>query len=106
MFLCYLSALLYITIGSFKTLHIAPYAGITNIVLTTLLIYALSPSSGGHVNPVITFATMTTGLTGFSRGVLYLIGQTIGGAVAGGLIQGSFGEVLTAQYSHLPCCCV
>lgn len=47
------------------------------------------------MNPMITFATMATGLTGFSRGMLYMIGQTIGAALTGGLIRGSFGLALT-----------
>jgi glycerol uptake facilitator-like aquaporin len=95
--LCYLSALIHITIGSMNTPQVAGYVGISNIVLLSLFIYAISPSSGGHINPIITFSTITASLTGFSRGVLYMAGQTIGGALAGGLIRGSFGEVLTKQ---------
>jgi glycerol uptake facilitator-like aquaporin len=91
----YLSAMIHTTIGSFDTLQVAPYVGITNIFLISLFIWAMGPSTGGHVNPTITFATMLTGLTGFSRGVLYLIGQTAGGALAGGLIRGSYGQNLT-----------
>lgn len=98
MSLCYVSALLHITIGSFNTSQAAGYVGISNIFLLALFIYALSPSSGGHVNPLITFVTMTTALTGFSRGFLYLAGQLLGAAIGGGLIRGSFGEELTQQY--------
>lgn len=98
MSLCYLSALLHITIGSFNTSQVAGYVGVSNIFLLALFIYALSPSSGGHVNPLITFTTVTTALTGFSRGFLYVVGQVLGAAVGGGLIRGSFGEVLTQQY--------
>lgn len=98
MSLCYLSALIHITIGSFNTTQAAGYVGVSNILLLALFIYALSPSSGGHVNPLITFATITTALTGFSRGFLYLVGQTLGAAIGGGLIRGSFGAQLTQQY--------
>ena len=91
----YLSAMIHTTIDSFNTLQVAPYVGITNILLISLFIWAMAPSTGGHVNPLITFSTMITGLTGFSRGMLYLIGQTAGGALAGGLIRGSFGRDLT-----------
>lgn len=67
------------------------------------LVYALAPASGGHVNPLITFTTMVTGLTSFSRGVLYLIAQTVGGGLAGGLIRGSFGRDLSNLYArYLP----
>lgn len=98
MSLCYLSALIDITIGNLGTTQVAPYVGITNVFLISLMIYALSPPSGGHLNPIISFTTMTAGLTGFSRGILYMIGQTLGGAVAGGLIRGSLGKELTLQY--------
>jgi glycerol uptake facilitator-like aquaporin len=87
--------MIHTTIGSFNTQQAAGYVGVTNIFMLSLFIFALAPASGGHVNPLITFTTMTTGLTGFSRGILYITAQTAGGAVAGGLIRGSFGRNLT-----------
>ena len=93
--LCYLSAMIDTTIGNLGTMQVAGYVGVTNIFLLTLFIYALAPSSGGHVNPLISFTTMITGLTGFSRGILYMIAQTAGAGLAGGLIRGSFGPALT-----------
>ncbi len=87
--------MLHTTIGSFQTTQVAAYVGVTNIFLISLFIFAMAPSSGGHVNPVITFTTMVTGLTGFSRGILYMIAQTAGAALAGGLIRGSYGSKLT-----------
>lgn len=97
MSLCYLSALIDITIANLQTPQIPAYVGMTNIFLLSLFIYACSPASGGHINPTITFATMTTGLIEFPRAVLYVCGQTIGAAVAGGLIRGSFGLILTKK---------
>ncbi|KAI9647871.1 hypothetical protein NHQ30_004259 [Ciborinia camelliae] len=93
--LCYLSAFIGIAIRNSDTTQVAAYVGVTNIFLLTLFICALVPSSGGHLNPIITFATIITGLTGFSRGMLYMIGQTTGAALAGGLIRGSLGEQRT-----------
>jgi glycerol uptake facilitator-like aquaporin len=90
--------MIHTTIGSFNTAQAAAYVGITNIFVLSLFIYALAPASGGHVNQLITFATMTAGLTTFSRGILYLIAQTAGAALAGGLIRGSFGRDLTKLY--------
>ena len=87
--------MIHATIGSFNTQQAAAYVGVTNVVLLSLFIYGMAPSSGGHVNQLITFSTMTTGLTGFSRGILYLIAQTSGAALAGGLIRGSCGKDLT-----------
>ena len=68
--LCYLSGLIDTTIGNFRTSQGAAYAGLTNIFLLTLFIMAAGPGSGGHVNPTITFATLISGLTGFSRGTV------------------------------------
>ncbi|KAJ8067544.1 hypothetical protein OCU04_004885 [Sclerotinia nivalis] len=89
--LCYLSAFISIAIRNSDTAQVAAYVSVTNIFLLTLFICALAPGSGGHLNPIITFATIITGLTGFSRGVLYMIGQTTRAALAGGLIRGSLG---------------
>ena len=100
MTLCYLSAFIDTTITNFGTAQAAAYAGVTNIILLSLLIYAISPVSGGHINPLITFTTVLTGLTGFSRGVLYMTGQTIGGCIAGGLIRGSLGRAMMVKYVH------
>lgn len=94
--LCYLSGMIDIVIGNFHTTQPAAYVGITNVFLISLFIFAMAPASGGHVNPVITFATMTAGLTGFSRGIPYLIAQTAGAASAGALIRGSLGGKLAA----------
>ncbi|TEY45778.1 hypothetical protein BOTCAL_0329g00090 [Botryotinia calthae] len=101
--LCYLSAFISISIRNSDTTQVAAYVGVTNIFLLTLFICALAPASGGHMNPIITFATVITGLTGFPRGVLYMIGQTTGAALAGGLIRGSLGEQRTLIYNGGGC---
>ncbi|KAM3076731.1 hypothetical protein ACMFMG_007530 [Clarireedia jacksonii] len=96
--LCYLSAMITITIINSNTTQVAAYVGITNIFLLWLFISALAPASGGHINPIITFATLLAGLTGFPRAVLYLIGQIAGAALAGGLIRGSLGAERIAAF--------
>ncbi|KAF7916097.1 hypothetical protein BELL_0341g00080 [Botrytis elliptica] len=101
--LCYLSAFISIAIRNSDTTQIAAYVGVTNIFLLTLFICALAPASGGHMNPIITFATVITGLTGFPRGMLYMIGQTTGAALAGGLIRGSLGDQRTLIYNGGGC---
>lgn len=66
--LCFTSGLIDTTIGNFKINETAAFVGVTNIVLLSLFIMAAAPGSGGHLNQLITFSTMLTGLTGFSRG--------------------------------------
>ena len=80
------------------TQEVAAYAGISNIFLLTLFIMAIAPGSGGHINSLITFATMLCGLTGFSRGILYMAAQTIGAALAGGILRGVFGPERSVEF--------
>ncbi|MCJ1371455.1 hypothetical protein MMC20_002672 [Loxospora ochrophaea] len=70
--LAYTSGLIDTTIAGFNTPQAPAYVGVTNIFLLTLFIMATGPGSGGHINPLITFATVMTGMTGFSRGRLSL----------------------------------
>ncbi|KAI9731042.1 MAG: hypothetical protein M1834_005505 [Cirrosporium novae-zelandiae] len=98
MCICYLSALMGITIVNTETRQFPAYVGIGNSVLIMLFIYATSPASGGHLNPAISFATMLSGLTGFPRAILYMLAQLFGSAVAGGLIRASFGFANTEKY--------
>ena len=70
--LCYISGLIDTTITNFGTNQGAAFVGVLNVFLLTLFIMAAGPGSGGHVNQTITFATMVTGLTGFSRGTVTL----------------------------------
>lgn len=101
--LCYLSGLIDTTISNFGTTQAPAYAAISNIFLLTLFIMAFAPGSGGHINPLITFSTMIVGLTGFSRGILYLTGQTIGAALAGGVLHGVFGAERAVEFKGGGC---
>ncbi|OQD85827.1 hypothetical protein PENANT_c009G02731 [Penicillium antarcticum] len=67
------------------------FGGITNLLLTPLLIYTFSPSSGGHISPTITLATFFARIISFPRMVLYLAGQTLGGALAGFALHSAYG---------------
>ena len=97
-YLCTLSGLIDTTIGNTKAPASVPaYVGISNILLLSIFIMATAPGSGGHINPLITFATLITGLTPFSRGILYMLAQTLGAAVAGGILRGIFGEARSVQ---------
>ena len=96
--LSYLSGLIDTTITNFQTKSVPAVAGISNIFLLTLFIMAIAPGSGGHINPLITFSTMLCGLTSFARAVLYLIGQTIGAGLAGGILRGVFGPERSIEF--------
>lgn len=78
---------IYATLTFFSPL----FGGITNLLLTPLLIYTFSPSSGGHISPTITLATFFARIISFPRMVLYLVGQTLGGALAGFALHSAYG---------------
>jgi len=101
--LTYTSAQISATISSYETKQIGAYVGISNTVLLTIFIYAVAPASGGHINPLITWSAMFSGICPFARGILYLVGQTAGAALAGGLILGSWGEERTMRLNGGGC---
>ncbi|RAL08714.1 MIP transporter [Aspergillus homomorphus CBS 101889] len=68
------------------------FGGLTNLLLTPLLIYTFSPSSGGHINPLITLATLFARIISFPRAVLYILAQTLGGALAGFALHAAYGD--------------
>ncbi|KAH6841030.1 aquaporin-like protein [Chaetomium sp. MPI-CAGE-AT-0009] len=68
------------------------YVGIYNAVFLTLFVYATATATGGHINPMITFATMLCGLTPIPRGVVLLTAQILGGILAGGVLLGTWGQ--------------
>ncbi|KAJ5719487.1 MIP transporter [Penicillium malachiteum] len=68
------------------------FGGITNLLLTPLLIYTFGPSSGGHINPTITISCFFARVISFPRAVLYVAGQTLGGALAGFALHTSYGN--------------
>src|SRR5256885_3140919 len=51
----------------------------------TLLVAAMLPISGGHLNPAVTFAAMVARQINFAKGILYMVAQCAG-AVAGALL--------------------
>ncbi|KAK1751409.1 aquaporin-like protein [Echria macrotheca] len=85
------------TIVSYGTPQIGAYIGISNIVIIAVFIYAVSPASGGHLNPMISFTTMLTGMCPCPRAVLYMCGQLLGGALGGAFLSGVWGRELSTR---------
>ncbi|UKZ74480.1 hypothetical protein TrVFT333_002149 [Trichoderma virens FT-333] len=87
----FLSGQITATLESYGTPQVGGYIGISNIILLSTFIYATAPASGGHLNPMISFSAILTGLCSVPRGILYMCGQTLGGALAGGILLGVWG---------------
>jgi glycerol uptake facilitator-like aquaporin len=66
----FLSGQIAATIQSYGTPQVGAYIGISNLILIATFIYAIAPASGGHINPLITFSAMLTGLCSVPRGML------------------------------------
>ncbi|KAK3328300.1 aquaporin-like protein [Cercophora scortea] len=81
------------------TTQITAYVGIFNTFLLATFIYATATATGGHLNPMITFATVLCGLTPVSRGTFLMTAQITGGILAGGLLLGTWGH--DRAVSHL-----
>jgi glycerol uptake facilitator-like aquaporin len=88
----YLSGQMGLTLMNYQITQLAAYVGIYTSLLLAIFIYATALASGGHMNPLITFTAMLCGLCPVPRAVLYLIAQTTGAALAGGMLLGSWGR--------------
>ncbi|KAJ6985673.1 aquaporin AQPAn.G-like [Populus alba x Populus x berolinensis] len=53
-------------------------------IIITILLLAIFPISGGHINPIITFAAFLTGLISLSKTFIYILAQCVG-AIFGAL---------------------
>ncbi|KAI8013148.1 Aquaporin NIP3-3 [Camellia lanceoleosa] len=72
-----------IVISSYETKTITPNLIISILVgLTiTILILAIFPIFGGHINPIISFFAAHVDLISFSRATVYIVAQCLGGAL-------------------------
>lgn len=103
------------TVVGYETAQIGAYIGISTALLLTTFIYATAPASGGHLNPLVSLATMCTGLCPVPRGefyrqvclgvramgveaVLYMCGQTAGAALAAGGLTAVCGRERSILY--------
>lgn len=53
-------------------------------IFATIIILAVLPVSGGHINPIISFSAALVGIISMSRAIIYMLAQCIG-AVLGAL---------------------
>jgi len=56
------------TLIGYGTPQIGAYIGLSNLLLLSAFIYATAAPSGGHLNPMITFCTMLSGICPVPRG--------------------------------------
>lgn len=73
---------------------------IAHVIILSFFILASAKASGGHLNPMISFATMVAGLTTPVRAALYIAAQTAAAVCGAGLLKG----VLDAEPVNLGGC--
>ncbi|KAL2114046.1 hypothetical protein VUR80DRAFT_1049 [Thermomyces stellatus] len=91
-FYVYVSGSISTTLMNYGITQTGGYVGFGNIALLSLFIYATGSATGGHLNPLVSFSAIISGVLPVSRGILYLLGQALGGAVAGGVLAGVYGR--------------
>ncbi|PON83403.1 Major intrinsic protein [Trema orientale] len=69
-----------IVISSYETKTDAPNLVMSILISITvaILLLATNPVSGGHINPLITFAAALVGIISFSRAAIYILAQCVG----------------------------
>lgn len=78
-----------IVISSFETQTKTPNVLMSSLIAITItiLLLAVHPISGGHMNPVISFSAALVGLISISRAFIYIIAQCIGGLLGALALQ-------------------
>ncbi|KAI9147359.1 putative aquaporin TIP2-1 [Paramyrothecium foliicola] len=117
----YVSGQITATLINYGSAQIGAYVGLSTFFLLTVFIYATAAGTGGHMNPMITFSAMISGICPVPRGlfclknlhtceandkgegIIYLIGQTTGSALAGGLLRGTWGRERAIRFQGGGC---
>ncbi|XP_050363126.1 LOW QUALITY PROTEIN: uncharacterized protein LOC126782024 [Argentina anserina] len=90
-----------IVISSIETKTSAPNLVLSILVaiIVTILLIAANPVSGGHINPVITFAAALVGIISFSRAAVYIFMQCVGGILGAFALKAVVNSSLEAAFS-------
>lgn len=74
-------------------------------VVVTILLLAVVPVSGGHINPVISFSAALVGIISMTRAIIYIVAQCLG-AVLGALALKAVVSSTIAQTFSLGGCTI
>ncbi len=86
-------ALIFIGVGAIAANHISGGAlGLTGIALAhgltiAVMVSATAATSGGHLNPAVTFGALVGGKIEFNNAIGYIIAQCLGGIVAAAVVK-------------------
>ncbi|KAG8897452.1 hypothetical protein FRB99_008146, partial [Tulasnella sp. 403] len=64
-----------VTVSTYPGYVVGPSLFVANTAVVSLFIFAISTSTGAHINPIISIATMFTGLCHPIRSIIYVVCQ-------------------------------
>ncbi|CAH1423374.1 unnamed protein product [Lactuca virosa] len=90
-----------IVISSFETESKTPtlLMSILIAITVTILLLAVCPISGGHMNPVISFSAALVGLISLSRAFIYILAQCVGALLGALALQAVVSKTITQTTS-------
>nr|XP_043624592.1 aquaporin-5-like [Erigeron canadensis] len=68
-------------------------------ITITILLIAVFPISGGHMNPVISFSAALVGLISLSRAFIYIVAQCVGGLLGALALQAVVSKEISQGFS-------
>ncbi|GER35870.1 X intrinsic protein [Striga asiatica] len=70
-------------------------------ITTSILLLAVHPISGGHINPIISFSAGLVGIISMTRGLVYITAQCLGGVLGAlalkGIVSSSVEQTLSLR---------
>ncbi|KAI3499360.1 hypothetical protein L1887_35157 [Cichorium endivia] len=90
-----------IVISSFQSESKTPnlLMSILIAITITILLLAVCPISGGHMNPVISFSAALVGIISLSRAFIYILAQCIGALLGALALEAVVSKTITQTYS-------
>ncbi|KAG8922656.1 hypothetical protein FRC03_007916 [Tulasnella sp. 419] len=80
-----------VTVSSYPVYVLGPAVFVGNTAAVSLFIYAISTSTGAHINPIISIATAFTGLCHPVRSIIYVMCGAAGSIIGGAFLRGGLG---------------
>ncbi|KAJ8764979.1 hypothetical protein K2173_010447 [Erythroxylum novogranatense] len=72
-------------------------------IIIAILLIATYPISGGHINPIVTFAAFLTGLIPVSRTIIYILAQCVGGILGALALKAVVNSSIESTFSLAGC---
>ncbi|XP_051145574.1 probable aquaporin TIP4-3 [Andrographis paniculata] len=68
-------------------------------VIITILLLAVHPVSGGHINPIISFSAALVGIISMSRAAIYIAAQSLGAVLGALALKAVVGSEIESAFS-------